>query len=260
MNKYTHSVLITHRNRHQQLRLCIWSLVEAAKASGHWNWELVIVDNGSDYGLKQLAWMPQRMRVIEDLRPMPIFNKPALWNVAIEAARGEVLTFLDADAILGPRFLEGAELLRDPDLVRLCYRVMYLEQDWLERLGPERGRLELVRDLFARYYSGDFRRAYEAYGGHNNNEWAAGGAVWGNSQFSITRENLRDCRPDERFAGRGFEDLDFLRQIERSWGDRYRGRLVEDADRNMFHLEHERTADWHQPELVARNLQLYREG
>ena len=53
------------------------------------------------------------------------------------------------------------------------------------------------------------------------------GQPWGNSQFSMTVEALGDLRFHETYEGRGFEDVDFLRQVAAKFGDRYVGKNLD---------------------------------
>jgi hypothetical protein len=264
-----HSVLITHRDRHAYLRLCLWSIARSARACGISDYEVVIVDNGSIYPPFFVGAGVPRLHLVVDRSPMPIFNKPALWRLAIDAAAGELLTFLDADALVGRDWMAGLEVLADPAIIRLCYRVRYLPATVAAELSPAANptRAKLVDGYFARF--DEYPVAYEAYGSSGrpaSNVGLAGFRAppkkepWGNSQFSVTRAALGDLRPDPAYVGHGFEDLDFLRQFERHYGDSYRGVIHTDAARAMFHLQHDYRNDWHTHPLIDANCRRYKES
>ena len=252
-----HSILITHRNRHAHLKLCLWSIRWSAEACGQTDWEVVIVDNGSK--LPPFDDCRGNIRQIIDRRPMPVFNKPKLYNVAIDAARGKILTFLDADAIVGRRWMDGVDVFADdPALIRLCYRVRYLPADYAAKINHAVHRGRFVDDLFEKYDS--FSKAWEGYGTASTNRFDPNqlDRVYGNSQFSVTRKRLGKLRPNEDYAGRGFEDLEFLRQFERHYGDEYRGFLDTDPQSGMFHLQHSKTRDWSDGASVTANRERFR--
>lgn len=239
-----HSVIIPHRNRHRNLTQCLWTINRSARHCGITDYEVIVVDNGSDAPPTETA---ANTTILADPLPMRVFNKPSLLNLGIAASTGEVLTFLDADAIVGLRWLQGASLLRDRSLTRLCYRVRYLPQTAACDLEEAIDRDILVDQWFrdydalgmGRHSAKDrYRRAFEAYG-----KPEAGYApetdrpIFGNSQFSITRQTLANLRFDEGYVAAGFEDIAFNREIWRRYGDKYRGEIVTDGDEAMFHVD-----------------------
>lgn len=241
------SIIIPHRNRNQYLDVCLWSIALSAKHCGISDYEVVVIDNGSN-ALPKPA--DTHVVVVAVNRPTPWFNKPLCLNLGIEHSRGDVLTFLDADAIVGKSFLEGISELADPTLTRLCYRVRYVYYDDICRMFMPDSCDRLFRDYDS------LQRAFEGYGDPERN--ADGGEpVFGNSQFSITRHLLGDLRFNERFDGRGFEDLWLIREIWRRYGSTYKGKILTDPDHALIHVKHGYESDWHDIKKNKANFDLY---
>lgn len=212
---------------------------------------MLVVDGGSTPPVLDEPYV----RVVRVALPDKNFNKCLLLNRGIEEAKGDLLTFLDADAIVGSSWLVGAETLLDnPTLTRLCYRVKILEQKWLDKLSEAAAKNSFdvgVDYVFARFDSPEYRRAHEGYG-KPELDWgvpddnADPKQIFGNSQFSIRRDVLGDLRCDEiHYPKRGFEDLAFIRDIADRYGDQYRGRLVRKPERAMFHIENVSEPEWY---------------
>jgi len=248
-----HSIVIPHRGRELHLELCLWALDRSATACGIDDWETVVVDD-----------------------PVPAdpdgFNKARALNLGIERARGDILTFLDVDAIVGARFLEAALCLEDASLDRCCYRVRKLPMCEDLRIQTAEDRAAYVSDLFEEYSR--YPMAMESYGaycidvrrppgprGKRRVAWdqaMASGRPWGNSQFSIRREKLGDSRYDEEIGWHA-EDIDMNMQLQARFGLDYRGRIFTAPDHAMFHLEHTEHP-WDEPRrnLGSRRLAIHK--
>lgn len=241
------SILIAHQDMNAHLAWCLWSIRRSAEATGITDYEVLVIDAGSREPPE--AQEPHE-RMIHYDQAMSVFNKPKLLNVGIDAAEGDVLTFLDADMLVGRNWLSGVLGLRGPAIIRLCYRVRRLSAyRWLQ-LQHSTDRDKFTRWLFRRY--DHFNLAFEAYGKHDHNAQPTTAderrRVFGNSQFSVTREKLAHLRPNEGMAGHGTEDLEFNQQFERHYGDHYRGVLESYPPNCLFHLPHEHTG-WKQETL-----------
>jgi hypothetical protein len=239
--------------------------------------EILVIEHGSDV---VPVTEDDRVQVIVDDRPMPCgrirtkigttlqydnaFCKARLLNLGIEHAKGEVITILDADAIVGIRWACCAEMLQHTNIHRVAYRVRYLKKEMLPVLyGGDRN--VIVSHCFANY--DDHRVGWEAYGHPQYNHAEAGGRVrepepgaqpWGNSQFSMRRDDIGDLRYDEGYVGKGLEDIDFNRQIHDQLGKAFRGEIFTHAEYAMFHLQHDYDeANWGDPTYSAANADRY---
>lgn len=99
------SIIIPTRNAQALVRQCVESI---QRRSTYPDWEIVLVDNGSDDPaavayFQQLAQQP-RIRVLRDDSP---FNYSALNNRAVAQAQGEVIALVNNDIeVLSPGWLE----------------------------------------------------------------------------------------------------------------------------------------------------------
>lgn len=247
-----HSIIIPAKGRDANLRLCLESLWTSSRICGHAaNWEVVIATDSDTLPILQhpnrIAWIP------------PIegpFNKNRLLNAGINCSNSDVLTFLDADCVAPPRFLESViRLVADPTLTKLCYRVRRMnEADSAALLASGD-----IPAAFARY--DDFHLAHEGYGEPDHHmPIHPRGLVFGNSHFSIRREVLADLRFDEEFQGRGYEDVHFNWQIWRRYFDSYKAEIVTDADHAVLNLANPPTVneDWGPGDWNNRNFKRYK--
>jgi glycosyltransferase involved in cell wall biosynthesis len=111
------SIVVCTRNRAGRLPECLGALADQVGAGDH---EVVVVDNGSADGTDGLvrAWAaadPERRRRLRE----PVAGLSRARNRGVAAARGEVVLFIDDDA-LAPRGWVAAHLAayaRDPAIV-----------------------------------------------------------------------------------------------------------------------------------------------
>ena len=235
-----HSIIIPHRDRADHLKACLWSIERSAEVTGRADYEVCCPDSGDT-----------------------LFNKAASLNVGINSTDSEFITFLDADAIVGPRWLECIPFAEH--ITRVCYRVRYA----VGATQSEVGQYDFFPLAFEAYLTPDHSPVGgAAHQGMSRNEvdpdgpWLPGQPgdtiIFGNSQFTIRREALGDLRFDENFTGRGFEDLDMIWRIWLRHGRRYKGVIWTDAAHAMFHLTHDYAPTWSNPELLSRACQYYR--
>ncbi len=137
------SVILIFLNARKYLAEAIESVCKQTLSS----WELVLVDDGSSDGSRDIAEDyaavdPGRIRVFEHPGRKNRGTGPSR-NLGMQMARGRYLAFLDADDVYEPRRLERpvALLEADPGLGVVINRELYW-RDW----APVRGRLaELAR-------------------------------------------------------------------------------------------------------------------
>lgn len=253
-----HSIIIPHYRRERNLALCIRSVQNSAQATGLGSFEIVVVEPrlpGEFAPSCMASFVRDRdipgVRVVQYDSPDTGFNKCGTLNMGIEAADGDLLTFLDADAFVGRRWLEGAELLRaEPSLTRICYRVRQLK-DIAAELACEDEGASLYQHAFPQYE--EYPIIFEAYFGVRNG-WRRGRPipdirqgpdVFGNSQFTIRRDDLDGLLFDPvNYPRAGHEDLDFIKRFADQLGERYNARILTDAEHAMFHFASPRGREW----------------
>jgi hypothetical protein len=266
-----------------------WAIRRSAELCSVRDYEIVIVHNGPD----DPPQTGPHVRVVIDDWAMPVFNRSRLINLGIAAAgriacphridrsmqerwplglkttlrpdrkatSEDVLTVLDADAIVGPRWFEGARQLRDANLIRICYRVRWLtpaEQRALVTAWPPPpgllDRLFASADLFPSipdtFGSGELAVLPDS----------ATGRIYGNSQLSICRGALGDLRFDETFVGWGSEDLDFNRRLVTRHGPDYRAMLDVRGNRSICFLPHRYDLEWRNDAQASANHARYLAG
>lgn len=254
------SIIIPCRNWNGYLRHCLWSIERSAEIYGRSakNYEVIVVDDSSD----EAPPLPKRGRVLRYSRSEP-FNKPRLLNGGIDEAQGDILTFLDADAIVAPRWMEAADRLArfgPMALTKLCYRVRLLPKEYLATLEAATFPAILADEWFAKYDT--YPAAFEGYVDPETDGKDVPGRepVFGNSQFSIARMALGELRFNEDYAGRGFEDIWLSREIWRHYGKEYRAGIVTDPEHAMFHIRNRDSdsgKDWGPGQYSKANFQRY---
>jgi glycosyltransferase involved in cell wall biosynthesis len=214
------SIIIPNRGRDASYALCFDSLLVAWEEAGVLTGKSLEIVNADQLLVKNAPAGP--------------FCKSLYLNRGIEAATGDVLVFLDADAIVPPAFFDTIHRLDDPTLTKLCYRVRRLPQTKVDGLLSAPDKHQFLADLFAQYDSYD--HAFEGYGRPSWDRPKPCQPVFGNSQFAIRRDTLGDLRFDEEYVGRGYEDMDMNLRIWERYGDAYRAEIVTDAKHAILHV------------------------
>lgn len=272
-----HSIIIPHRNRLPWLRHTLWSIQHSARICDWPSYEVIIVNEGPSTELDDLARRSLSIRVVEvTARPGPLC-KTRLLNVGIEASSGEILSFVDADMLVGPKWMGSprvfTEIGGEVIPTKISYRVWALPEKesealWKERLSDweyERWLMGWLRKC--QLCPATFQRLFEAYGKAEDSvrPWRElppfGSNVIGNSQFTILRRVLGDLRFNEEYVGRGFEDIWMMREIQRKYRENYCGLILTEPWRAMLHIEHEeqskKETDWNDEKLNRQNRDRY---
>ena len=161
------SVIMPCYNDGQYIEEALYSL----RAQTYLNWELIVIDDGSDE--------PETLRVLEQLEEMPYVRllrtnhvRPAgARNAGIQAARGTYILPLDADDTIEPTYMEKAVkiLNENPDVgVVYCKADLFGEQSGPWGL-PDYSLRAMLQDNIV-FVTSMFRREdWERVGGFNTN-------------------------------------------------------------------------------------------
>ena len=161
------SVIMPCYNDGQYIEEALYSL----RAQTYLNWELIVIDDGSDE--------PETLRVLEQLEEMPYVRllhtnhvRPAgARNAGIRAARGTYILPLDADDTIEPTYMEKAvRILNDNPSVGVvyCRADLFGEQSGPWYL-PDYSLRAMLQDNIV-FVTSMFRREdWERVGGFNTN-------------------------------------------------------------------------------------------
>ena len=266
-----HSIIVPHFNRNNHLRQCLASVRRSALICRcpHDSYEVIVVDGGSNTLPDILPYC--RLVVCTDAPPVRVgpneampFWKARLLNAGIREAKGEVLTFLDADAVVGEQFMQNTVYLLT-GLTKLAYRVRYAPvaagqwnpDDWRAAFSRYDERIERpdAKPIDR------FQIAFEGYGQADtpfpSDAASPPAPAFGNSQFSILRSVLGDLRYDENYIGRGFEDISLNRSVWERDKAGYRCDIITDPAHAMFHMDHEKADCYAVDKWNARNHRRY---
>lgn len=267
-----HSIIIANRGREKTLRWTVHS-IDRGWQPEFGPYEILIVQTGD--GPPADYYATPAVRVVPHKQPDAFYNKGRAQNAGIESARGELLSFLDAEMLVGRDWF--AETSRRMSLAnplgvptRLNYRVRYLRlaRTTAENTAYVVGLLDGSPDPFGqidRWFSEyeRFSPAYEAYG---TPDWGSRPdrnrrPIFGNSQFTIRREALGDLRFNEEINGFGFEDLWMMHALWDRHGDDYQGQIVTGRHQALLHIHHPQHLvagdSWFSPAANQRNKQIY---
>ncbi len=123
------SVIVCTRNRAELLRLCLESLVHQQKGTPE-VYEILVVDNGSTDHTREVVdaarrSFPRVRYLYEDRLGLSIAR-----NAGVDRAAGEILCFLDDDAVASSNFV--SELVRsfeDPEVASVAGKIVALWPD-----------------------------------------------------------------------------------------------------------------------------------
>jgi glycosyltransferase involved in cell wall biosynthesis len=227
------TVLLATYNWPQALRLCLQSL----RNQSDLDFEIVIADDGSRVETQQLIAQEQ------DNFPVPLhhlwqedfgFRKSKILNLAIDAAQGPYLVFLDGDCIVQPDFIHQHKKLSRPSHLVTGSRIL-MSPEFTQRICTEAASRSSASSSFlpsstiSRLFNPIFAAAHRLRGDLNklsplllkippNPLRAYKPYVWrrikGCNMACWRQDALRVGGFDESFEGWGHEDADFVFRLE----------------------------------------------
>ena len=231
------------------LSVCVRSIRLSAKECGGTDYEILIVSGDLSNGY------PSGCRGIV-LPELPAkFNKPALNNMGVEESRGDTLSFLDADVIVGKRFFDTLADLSDPTLTKVCYRVKELPQDKTREHFCDDSSIGAAFGIYD-----SLPHKAEAYGKPHLTKAKVSDTVpvYGNSQFSITREKLGAMRWRKDCLDGRIEDIIFNLDLAAAHGASYRAKIFTDADHALLTFHHPRSPVWNRNQTENNHKKYHR--
>lgn len=128
-----------------------------ALANQHWSqpWEVIVVDNRSTDGSRQIAeWYKERLPNLRVVDASARQGRPFARNVGVEAATGEAVAFCDADDEVAPGWVAAmGEALSRHDFVACSVDIAKLNPPWVTAGRPHPQRDGLQKFLSPPYYS-----------------------------------------------------------------------------------------------------------
>jgi len=256
------SVIVTHRNRPESLRVFLRSVEIASKYVNPDSYEIVLVDLGSS---SAHTWFAEGYANRINLKVHKIPYKGVFWkskalNYAVNQSQGDYITLVDIDAILPPLFFKGIEeFFSKPENadIKLAHRVRFLD-DKTTKLVKDGNFDESFIQTKIIQMQGFFHLARERY---TEAEDAATceedyqKRALGNSHFTAKKKfwyEIGGC--DERFKGRAYEDIDFNSRLFRHLKQ---GCLRKDPKYIVYHIAHMYEKDWSKKEYTEKNKALY---
>lgn len=128
------SVIILHYNKNYELNLVLEAF--ANQSENLETFELIIIDDGSEFSLKDIVGEYQAKDLNINLQELPhTGNRAYNRNLAVNLAKGNILIFFDADMIPCRTFIENHKknILANDNLVSLGYRnlLYYVTPDFI---------------------------------------------------------------------------------------------------------------------------------
>ena len=140
-----YSIVVPTRERHETLRACLRTIVEQT----HDDYEIVVADNASGPETRAVceSFRSPRLRHVRCSEPLSMNDN---WERALDAARGEWVTFLGDDDGLMPYTLPEFDVLTAVRGVR-AIRWQYAVYTWpCMAVAAEANRLQVARSLATR--------------------------------------------------------------------------------------------------------------
>jgi glycosyltransferase involved in cell wall biosynthesis len=253
------SIIIPCHNRTRHLRRSLASLpaaIDGARAYYPVSAEVIVCypcgepkplsPEDLTFYVRQVAYDNAHGLTLGPDEPTPFWKTRAL-NAGIEESSGSFLFFFDADTIFGPKSLACWPCLMGA-FTKVAFRVI---RD--KRMGPH----IYQERAFEAYNRADNNISEQTIVSYPSDICVPPECIFGNSQFGISRKALDNLRFDERYIGRGFEDIDMNRRIAEAHGDSYACLLWHGKDKELHHIHHDYTPGYACDRWNARNERRY---
>ncbi len=226
------SVIIPAYNRQDHLRFCLEALFKQNLSPD--SYEVIVVDDGSSDATAAVAERFPTKTIRTSNR-----GPGAARNVGIEAAKGDILIFLDADILVENDYLD-----------QICQR--FRLSNSLLLLGARRHLPPGHTNAESGGYNLDSRekllRRYSFCLSHLNCPWSLAYTC----NFSITKHFLGSIRFDESFVGWGLEDIDFAYRLHQQGAHFIFSKII-----CGYHLYHDRQLTMNRYLSWLQNLELF---
>jgi len=229
------SIVIPTRNKYPYLDKTLESISNQINIP---KFEVIIINNNSNDDTDTLfykyrnkldfSWISSHSNKIKT------YNKAKDINLGVKRAKYPIITLIDSDVLLHPKFL--IQTLNKIDRVdKICHNVYYLDQWTTNNI--------LNNKININYDYKQLNRAKMRRIGKN---------ILGNSHQTLSKELFLRVKYDESYEGYGCEDLDFNLRLSK-----YVKTSVVGED--CFHLFHptNNSVDWRNPIDLARNKEKY---
>jgi predicted glycosyltransferase involved in capsule biosynthesis len=257
-----HSIITTHRNRPDCLRVFLKSFEIASKHVKSNSYEIIIVDLGSSGASRVIAnsFSGKLNFNYYEIPYKDVFWKTKALNFAFTQSVGDYVSMIDIDSLVTPSFLSGVEdFFAGAKNInnRLSHRVKFLndkltkqvkdgnfdEQFIKKNIISMSGFLNIAKERFTL----DERDAISEEDYQKN--------ALGNSHFTIKREHYEAIGGyDERFKGRTWEDLDFNSRLFKHLGC---ATLRKDPEYCIYHMNHMHEKNWATKDYSDINSKIY---
>jgi len=231
------SILLTYRDRPQQLRLCLQALNQSMLE----DCELIITTQ-CDAKYPIFNYLPLFIDVNINykwiwIRKSGLFCKSLLLNKAFENSAGEYITILDVDCLTPRNFFYEMEY---PELnSKICHNVKLLDSEISAKI--HRGGIA------------EFNAQVQRNGRYPLAPMKSDNKIMGNSQFTINKiDFIKTGLYDEKFEGYGPEDAHMNVKI-----DKLGIKGIENTKNHLWHLHHQYNPDWRNNEEEFKNRKHY---
>lgn len=259
------SIISTHRNRPDCLRVFLRSFEIASKNVNPNSYEIIIVDLGSNSACRQIAesFNGKLNFNYYEIDYKDVFWKTKALNFAFSQTSGDYISMIDIDSLVPPLFLKGIEdFFSDTKKsnTRLSHRVKFLTDKITKQVKDGKFDERFIQENIVSK-SGFFGIAKERFGIEERDaisEEDYQNNALGNSHFTIKREHYLSIGGyDERFKGRTWEDLDFNLRLFKHLKCGY---LRKNPEYCVYHLNHMHEKSWATKEYYNSNSKIYNDN